>query len=169
MNEESREIIANAIQMEKDGINFYKDAAKNVENPLAKKMFKSIIDDEKRHLKIFKTAAKQQGMQDIGEEKAKEFNKKMQTIFSNIPESVARTLDAHTQEIEAIKGAIKIEEKGIKYYSEKCMQTQGMAKDLCSFVVQEEKNHRRFLENTLNYLEQNMNWNIENEGWFFTG
>ncbi len=41
-----------AIKMEKDAIDFYKEAAKKTKNPVGKKMFLTITVDEKRHLQM---------------------------------------------------------------------------------------------------------------------
>ena len=41
-----------AIKMEKDAIEFYTEAAGKTTNPVGKKMFLSITEDEKRHLQL---------------------------------------------------------------------------------------------------------------------
>ena len=41
-----------AVKMEKDAISFYQDAARKTKNPVGKKMFLTITEDEKRHLKM---------------------------------------------------------------------------------------------------------------------
>jgi rubrerythrin len=169
MEEKERDIIELAIQMEKDGIEFYNRAADEVENPLGKKMFKSVVEDEKRHLAKLKSAFARMEFSDVGEEKAKELFGKIKTIFSEIPPEVMEALDAHSEELDVIKGAMRMEEEGIKFYAEKCIGLQGKAGELCSFILQEEKNHRNILQNTLEFLEENRNWNVETEHWFFEG
>ena len=41
-----------AIKMEKDAISFYSEAAEKTSSPVGKKMFMTITEDEKRHLKM---------------------------------------------------------------------------------------------------------------------
>ncbi len=164
-----KQVMKSAIQMEKDGIEFYKDAAKNLQNPLGKEMFESLIKDETRHLKLWRELAKNLDPEEFGKEKAKEFSGKIKTIFSNISQKVMETTKTSAKEKEVIQGAIKIEEKGIKFYSEKAESLSGKDADLAKRVADEERNHRKILENTLQYLVNPKDWNVEQENWFFEG
>ena len=51
-----------AIKMEKDAIDFYTEAAGKTEHPVGKKMFMSITEDEKRHLKMLSAIFKDIGI-----------------------------------------------------------------------------------------------------------
>ncbi|MGM0441873.1 MAG: ferritin family protein [Elusimicrobiota bacterium] len=164
-----KEVMKSAIQMEKDGIEFYKDAAKNLQNPMGKEMFKSLVKDEARHLKLWRDLAEDLNLEEFGKEKAKEFSGKIKTIFSDISEDVMGTTKTSAEEKEVIQGAIKIEEKGIKFYSEKAESLSGKNADLAKRVADEERNHRKILENTLQYMENPKDWNVEQEHWFFEG
>ena len=41
-----------AIKMEKDAISFYNEASGKTNNPVGRKMFLTIVEDEKRHLEM---------------------------------------------------------------------------------------------------------------------
>ncbi|MFC2092084.1 ferritin family protein [Elusimicrobiota bacterium] len=163
-------VIESAIQMEKDGIEFYSEAAKKIDNPLGSEMFMSFVQDEQRHLeKLKEIMSNDNKVSDVGDEKVTVLKEKIKTIFSDIPQEVAATLQSNAEEKEILQTAIKMEEEGIKYYTDKCISLGGTAGELCSFIVKEEKNHRQILQNTLEYLQDNTSWNIETEGWTFEG
>ena len=48
--------IETAIQIEKDGLAFYTEAAKQTDDPNGKKMFQSLARDEAAHLRLFEDA-----------------------------------------------------------------------------------------------------------------
>jgi len=169
MNKDTKKILESAIQMEKDGIEFYTEAAGKIENPMGSRMFNSIVEDEKRHLKKLENVSQNIGLVDVGKPAAGTLNRRLKTIFSEIPEDVQESLNVHTQELKVISAAIRMEEEGIRFYSENRANLEGKAKELCSFIVEEERNHRNILQNTLQYLEENSSWNVETENWFFEG
>ncbi|MBN2406119.1 MAG: ferritin family protein [Elusimicrobia bacterium] len=165
MEDKAKQILESAIQMEKDGIEFYTKAAMNVQNPMGKEMFESLVQDEKRHIEKINAAINGMGIGGVGTDNARELHGRIKTIFSeaDVPS------DAHSEEIDTIRTAIRMEEEGIRFYTEKCLSLGGKAAELCSFIITEEKNHRNILNNTLLYLEDNKDWNVETEGWSFEG
>lgn len=158
-------ILESAIQMEKDGIEYYTKAARDIDNPMGEQMFLSLAEDEKRHLKIFEDALNNTDNDNAGIENIESLQGKIKTIFSD----KSGTYDTSSRQKEIIEHAIQMEEKGINFYTENCARLGGKSSETCEFIIKEEKQHRKILENTLEYLQDNISWNIETEGWSFDG
>ncbi len=168
MDAEAREVIESAIQMEKDGIRFYTETAEMVDNPVGKRLFLSLVEDEKKHLEKLEEASRGMGFK-AGEQDKKPFPEKVRSIFSDIPGEVRESIDIDARETEALRTAIRMEEEGIRHYSRKLAGMGGEAAELAEFIVKEEKSHRDILENTLTYLTDHNSWAVETEGWNFEG
>ncbi len=163
-----KQVMETAIQMEKDGIKYYSDAAKNTESKLAEKMFKFLIEDEKRHIEKLKQVAKEESIDNVGKTESVKTAEKIKTIFSSAGSADKKTT-ASSDEAEVLSHAIGMEEKGISYYTEQSIELEGKAAELCRLIAEEEKIHRDLLQNTLHYIRSNWQWNIETEGWSFEG
>ncbi len=166
--ENLQEVMETAIQMEKDGIKYYSSAAEKIDNDPARKMFNFLIEDEKRHIEKWKAVSREEDIKDSGEKKSEELQRKIKTIFSSIPADIKEKIKASSREAQVLSGAIEMEEKGIKYYTEKASELEGRAAELCRLIAREEKTHRDLLRNTLEYIQNNWHWNVETEEWFFT-
>ncbi|MGM0568813.1 MAG: ferritin family protein [Elusimicrobiota bacterium] len=164
-----KEIMRTAVQMEKDGIKYYRQAADKINNDVAKKMFDFLIEDEKRHIEKWKEIFEETEIEGVGKEEAKKTSEKIKTIFSSIPEEVKEKLKSSSDEAKVLNGAISMEDKGIKYYSQQAEELQGKASKLCKLIVIEEKSHRDMLQNTLEYILSNWQWNVDTENWMFEG
>ena len=169
MQKETRKIIESAIQMEEDGIRFYTDAADTVENPLGQRLFKSLVEDERKHLLKLRKVFEGLGFSEEPFRKHPNLKSRVRTIFSSVPEEAAESLDAHASEIDVLRAALRMEEEGIRFYSSRCLPLGGEAGRLAGLIVKEEKIHRDVLQNTLTYLTDRMTWSVETENWFFEG
>ncbi|MGQ3685512.1 MAG: ferritin-like domain-containing protein [Candidatus Loosdrechtia sp.] len=155
-----------AIQMEMDGINFYNDMAGKTMHPLGKAMFRSFVEDEKLHLKRLRLLLSERKEENQGNEKvAMDPRQRLATIFKETGEELREKAGIHTNDIEAVRIAMGIEEKGIGFY-EKAAREANDEKDAETyrFLAEEEKTHFNILKNTLEFLEKNELWEAENEG-----
>ncbi len=92
-----------AIKMEKDAIDFYREAAGRVRHPVGKKMFLSITEDEKRHLQMLSQIFKEI---DIKLENVSPM-KNMQTVFQSMKDAMMQKVAASKDELEAFKIAMQ--------------------------------------------------------------
>ncbi|HHT9107435.1 MAG TPA: ferritin-like domain-containing protein [Candidatus Wunengus sp. YC63] len=166
MSESLKDIKSMAIQMEMDGIKFYSDLAAKTLHPMGKAMFKSFVEDEKLHAKRLRALLSTQNetVQAKGKS-AVNPRERLITIFQNMGDELRKKINVNTNDIEAVKLALGIEEEGIKFYEQAAKESQDKKdSETYRFLAGEEKTHFSILKNTLEYLENNELWEAESEG-----
>ena len=116
--ENIKDAILTAIQMEKDGYDFYSKAAAQTNSEMGRTIFESLANDEQRHLDVF---------QKMFEEKVgkSEWNDLVNSSkeYANIPVfptnlKEAPGMDEESTEIDALRLAMDSEREAIDYYSD---------------------------------------------------
>ncbi|RJQ47261.1 MAG: DUF2202 domain-containing protein [Nitrospiraceae bacterium] len=144
-----------AKKMETDAIRFYTEAAKKTKYPAGKKMFETVTADEKRHLEIVKKIL--QGL-DIHIEDVHPM-KNIRTVFESMKDEMMQKVEATTDELEAFRIAMKMEQEGIEFYK-KLMSESKTEKEKALFakLIKEEEQHYEIFSNTFNFLNDTGNW-----------
>lgn len=144
-----------AISMEADAIKFYKEAADRTSNPVGKKMFLTISDDEKRHLEMLSRIIKGLDIKD----KDVSPMKNVKSIFETMKEDMMKKVEATTDELEAFKIAMQMEKEGIEFYK-KVSSAAGTEKEAELFkkLIREEQQHYDIFANTYFYLSDSGSW-----------
>ncbi|MDE1890145.1 MAG: ferritin family protein [Planctomycetota bacterium] len=166
MSEDLKDIKSIALQMEIDGIKFYNDLAGKTLHPMGRAMFRSFVEDEKLHAKRLRAllSAGKQAIQTKGKD-AVDSRQRLLTIFQEMGDELKKRVTVNTNDIEAVRLAIEIEEKGVVFYEQAAKETNdGKEKETYRFLAGEEKTHYSILKNTLEYLENTELWEAENEG-----
>ncbi|MDN3513240.1 MAG: ferritin family protein [Candidatus Brocadia sp.] len=165
MSEALKDIKSIALQMEMDGIKFYNDLASKTFHPMGKAMFKSFVEDEKSHAKRLRALLSAREEKKIKEKGAVHPKERLITIFQKMGEEMKKKVDFNTNDIEAVKLAMGLEEKGIEFYEQAAKET-GDTKDseTYRFLAGEERAHLSILKNTLEFLEKTEQWEAESEG-----
>ncbi|MGB9681793.1 MAG: ferritin family protein [bacterium] len=163
MEERLRRLIEQAIQMEKDGINFYENLSVKVPYDSSRRMILSFADDERRHLKIlndlFSSITSIDVERYLSEDKPKE---KVKTIFNGMEEKVNPV--TISDELSALKMAMDMEERSYKLYEEaRDMETDSNLRRLWDKLVEEEKRHYNVFFNTYDFLSNPEDWTIREE------
>ena len=144
-----------AIKMEKDAIDFYSKAAEKTSHPAGKKMFQSITEDEKRHLKMLSQIFKELDikMDDVSP------MRNMQTIFESMKNSMMKRVMATQDELEAFKIAMQMEQEGVAFYKRVETETRKeKEKALFERLIKEEQQHYDIFANTYNFMNDTGNW-----------
>ena len=166
MSEDLKDIKSIALQMEMDGIKFYNDLAGKTLHPMGRAMFRSFVEDEKLHVKRLRAllSTDKKAIQ-IKEKDAIAPRERLLTIFQEMGDELKKKVNANTNDIEAVRLAMGIEEKGIKFYEQSAKEANDVKeKETYHFLAGEEKTHYSILKNTLEYLENTELWEAENEG-----
>ena len=144
-----------AIKMEKDAIDFYKEAAEKTRHPVGKKMFLSVTEDEKRHLQMLSQIFKEVDI------KISEVNpmQNVKTVFASMKDQMMERIAATKDELEAFKIAMHMEKEGIEFYqkAESGAKTE-KEKALFERLIQEEQQHYAIFLNTYNFMVDTGNW-----------
>lgn len=144
-----------AIRMEKDAIDFYRDAVKRTKHPFGKRMFEGFIEDEKRHLKALDDIFSGLGLRMDSQSPIE----RVRSIFEELRFEMMQRVEAGTDEIDAIKVALDFEKKGYDFYRKVSEEaTDEKIKELFKILTKEEEEHFNILQNTLSFLEDTGNW-----------
>jgi rubrerythrin len=144
-----------AINMEKDAIAFYTEAEQKTKHPAGKKMFQTIIEDEKRHLEMVSQIVK--GLNITHNNMSP--MKNMKTVFESMKDEMMKKVEATVDELEAFKIAMRMEKEGLDFYR----KTLAGAKNeperaLLELLIKEEQQHYDLFANTYQFLSDSGNW-----------
>jgi rubrerythrin len=144
-----------AKKMETDAIRFYAEAAQKTNHPAGKKMFETIIRDEKRHLEIVNNLLK--GM-DIHIEDVHPI-KNIKTVFESMKDEMMERVKATSDDLEAFKIGMKMEKEGLEFYRNLLAEaTTEKEKNLYEKLIHEEEEHYNIFANTYDFLNDTGNW-----------
>jgi len=144
-----------AINMEKDAVKFYTEAAEKVSSPAGKKMFLSIAEDEKRHIEMVKALMSGMG---ITEENVDPMQK-VKSVFESMKDEMQEKISATKEDSEALSIAMKMEKEGFEFYKKTAAEaTDEKSKALFDRLVHEEEKHYEMFLNTLQFLNESGHW-----------
>ena len=144
-----------AIKMEKDAIDFYTEAAGKTKHPVGKKMFMSITEDEKRHLKMLSAIFKDIG---ITLENVSPMGN-IQTIFKTMKDAMMQRVAATKDEIDAFRIAMQMEKEGVEFYKKaEAEAPTEIERALFMRLVKEEQQHYDIFANTYSFMSDTGNW-----------
>lgn len=159
MDQDRDTCLQQAIQMEKDGREFYLRAASNVESPAVRMIFEELARQEDFHIQkigeIFTAIQKTQTLREwvtcVIE------NSKLGEFFG---ERSAGQAKASASDIGALNFALQIEEKSVKYYDDLAAQTQDKhEKRFYLALSQEERGHYLRIMDSIEWLSDPEGWN----------
>ncbi|MFC1807162.1 ferritin family protein [Candidatus Omnitrophota bacterium] len=142
-----------ASKIESDGMRFYQDLQNKAKRDIIKSMAAMLADEEKRHLRFFESSLSR--LQQEGEDEFEEDD-----ILRSIDYGIF-TSGQQTQDVESllndpsktVRFAIGVESKTIQFY-ESCKEciTDIRVKEELDNIIEEEKKHKRMLEELLKKL-----------------
>jgi rubrerythrin len=145
-----------AMQMEKDGEEYYRDVARNVQNTGVRYILTMLADEEAKHFQILQNIA--QAQPDAGDTGILD---RARNVFQEMKET-GQTLHVDESQIELYKDARTIEQKSIDFYTEKSREvTDPPRKQLLQKLAEEEKKHYFLLENIIDFVSRPTTW-LEN-------
>ncbi len=144
-----------AIKMETDAIRFYKEAAEKTKNPVGKKMFIAVREDEKRHLNMLTQIFKGLDVKVSDVSPMKD----IETIFESMKNEMMQRVEATADELESFKIAMQMEKEGIEFYNKAASDAKSKKeKALFKRLVEEEKEHYNMFANTYFFLSDTGSW-----------
>lgn len=153
--EETMNSVEISLKMETDAVDFYTKCAAKVQNPVGKKMFLSIAEDEKRHVELLNKILKKL---DMTVEKASPM-KAIQSIFAEMKDAMVARVAATGDEMEAFRIAKEMEKEGRDFYLKAAAEAPTpLEKKLFETLAAEEEEHFRVFSNTLEFMTNTKNW-----------
>ena len=154
-----KEALETAIQMEKDGYNFYKKAAVQTSSDMGKSIFESIAKDEMMHLEVFQKIFEEK-ISKTEWDKLVDSSKKYQEI-PIFPKDLKEISGANPDEneLDALRIAMDSEKDAIEYYTEIWENSNDdEVKKIIDEIIEQEKNHYFLLEQEFNHLSSTGYW-----------
>lgn len=153
--------VKTAIQLEMDGEEYYRQAAEKSTTPFGQKLFSQLADEEKNHLEkveeIYKVLEKQlQWPEKLGLVPP---SAAIYDVFKKATGKLKDKAPAESSDLEAIKTAMKMEEKSIALYDG--LATRAPGSDTKRFFVllsYEERGHYLALFDAYDYLIDPAAW-----------
>ena len=143
-----------ALRMETDAIKFYGEAADRTSNPVGKKMFLSIVDDEKRHVEMISQILKGLDLH------AKDANPvKAGQVDLRGDEAADDGACGGDKGRGCFKIAMDMEKEGVEFYR-KAMAEAPSEKEKALFqrLLKEEEAHYNIFSNTFSFMNDSGNW-----------
>lgn len=171
--EEEIYVMKIALDNEKKGYNMYLEAGANSKNKLVRDMFKYLATQELYHM-----------------QRIEEFNKSMSgTVeffspelgeniihFDEAKQLFNKTIAEWKEEfkseddLQALNTALDFEKEGYEYYKKHSDNTNDLnLKKFFEFLCKEEDLHFHLIQNMIGYIENPMQFNADEEDWFFEG
>ncbi len=145
---------------------FYLKNAKRTKNPLGKRMFQQIADDELEHYERLKllhqTWAKKQRWPETVPLRVKDTIVK--DVLLEFLQKVDKTAKGDSDDLEAVRTAIDFEAKGAKYYAElRDSVTDTREKEFFDLLSKMENEHYVSLKDTEEYFIDPASWYVKVE------
>ena len=154
-----KDVLKIAIQMEKDGYDFYTKAASQTSSGMGETIFKSLAQDELLHLEVFQKIFQDRMGKEEWDALVNSSNK--YANLSVFPKDLAAVENANpdTNELDALHMAMDSEKEAIDFYSKILTQTDDSeVKKLIEKIIQQEKDHYLLLQEEFNHLSMTGYW-----------
>jgi rubrerythrin len=157
--ENIKDAMRTAIQMEKDGYDFYQKAASQTSSDMGRSIFESLAKDELVHLDVFQKLFNET----IGKSEWDELVNSS-TKYKNLPifpQDLKKVegVNPDTNEIDALRMAMESESDAIDYYTEILMSSNDEeVNKILETVIDQEKKHYFLLEQEFNHLSSTGYW-----------
>ncbi|MFB3886455.1 MAG: ferritin family protein [Thermodesulfobacteriota bacterium] len=173
MNEKDRlNALEVALNNEKREREFYLKNAKRTKNPLGKKMFKQIGDDELEHYERLKQLHQKWSKQEKWPETVplKVKDTIVKDILLDFVNKVDQSAKGDSNDLEAVRTALDFEAKGAKFYSElRDSVSNPKEKEFFDLLARMENEHYLSLRDTEEYFIDPASWYRKMEHHTFDG
>lgn len=150
-------ILDEAIKFEEEGMAFFKEREKAAPSAVERSVFASLAADEAGHRAyLVKMRDEMVAKNDVGaiQKEEEDDHRGARDIFELAMESVKDTDPYTSDELEILRGALEVERRGYKMYADAAAGvSSASAKETFEHLAQQEQEHFRLLQNTLDYLK----------------
>lgn len=171
-SEKTAQALETALQMEKEGQEFYHKAEQRSTNPLTKNLFQHLAEQETVHMQIineiYQKISSKAGWPET--ETTFKHDKSLRSVFQEAIEGMDKEIKVSSGEIEALQTAMNMEDKSYSYYNSRADEAvSAVEKSFYQALTAEERGHYLALLNSYEYLTDPQAWFIKEEHWSLDG
>jgi rubrerythrin len=166
--EKITQALETALQMEIEGKEFYHKAGQSSDNVLVKNLFQQLVKEEDKHIlkinEIYNAIKSRAEWPD--QETSFKHEKSLRSVFREAIENMDREVKASSSELEALKTAMNMEDKGYSFYKSRDEEAASSAeKSFYRALTAEEREHYLNLLDSYEYLADPQAWFTKHEHW----
>jgi len=168
-NEQDRsfQMLSEALELEKKGEAFYKEAVATCQNDLGRGIFRMLMKDEGLHMdRILKIYSSLKEDQTWSEEwkSMKSDHKDLRVLFREMASEHGTKITVNTSDLDALNMGIDLELRSIAFYKKNLTHAQGsIERDFIEQMIGEENGHHAVLSDMKLYLADPAGWFFEHE------
>ena len=168
MADESKrsEMLGVALKLEREGMEFYRQASEKMADELASRMFLSLVEDEKKHACLLKQMAAEAGVEPAEANVLREnpAAQQVSALFKETARRVREDVGPDDDQIKVIEVAKDMELRAFNFYARLQEEiTDDLEKVIVAKIAEQENEHYRILDDTQLYLTNQAEWNIKEE------
>ena len=169
MESKGKDALSRAIEMEKEGKQFYIESVQKVASALAKKIFEELAAAEDRHIEVITKIYDnlqtdrplKQWVTEIGP------SGKIEKVFE---EGLVEKAKASEDDLKALNFGLEMENKSIEYYESLAADTSDrFEKRFYLALSYEERGHALTLLDSIEYLTDPTSWMFMRDGHYLDG
>lgn len=166
-NKRAMEMLAQALEIETRGMNFYKDAIAKCTNNLGREIFATLMGDENVHIERIKAiydSLKSTNSWTDRWQKMENKHESVEKLFTDIANKTGTNIKADTSDINALDVGMGFEQKSVKFYEDHLLKaTDPMERKFVEKMIGEERSHYKVLADMKLYLSDPSAWFTEQE------
>jgi rubrerythrin len=154
------DIYGYAMQMEKDGENFYRELAARAAGPGTRNILTRLANAEVKHYRLFEDMKKHENTQPVD----LAYLADIKNIFVTMREG-REPLSTNGGQIDLYRKAQELERKSRDFYREKAGEVDESKKAIYLKIADEEQKHFNILETIIDMVSRPQTW-LENPEWY---
>lgn len=155
------EPLQTAIELERQGMKFFRQAAASTKGEVARRTFHFLAAEEEKHverIKQFYQTLAENGLESLPKEFPGNADARMEEFKKSLAE-LSRTITASTTDAEAYETALAFENGAEKFYTEELEKADNTrVKNFYQWLIGEEEMHSRLLNSCLEFVNDPEQW-----------
>ena len=166
---EIKEALKEALAFEQKGHDLYEEAASKSDNPLVKKTFNYLAEQEIHHVNEIKDYIERSD--DLSEIELKgDTLKETQKFFTMTIGSFKEKTKLSDDDIKVHETALTLEQSAYDFYKEQYEKTENVGlKKFFKWLMDQENAHYEFIQKAYDYIKDPVGFYTEEEGWMADG
>lgn len=160
-----KEALNIALDFEEKGQSIYEEAAENSANPLTKKTFTYLAEQEKMHAESIREYIQENKLEELGSNPLE-----VKQFFTTTIDEFKEKTKLAKADVKAYETAMHLEKSAYDFYKEKHELAEDVkVKHFLHFMMMQENGHFMLLQKSLAFLTDPDSYHAESEEWLFEG